>query len=184
MTQTTLISSTAAIMPALPDITTMITTMQDRPQQHGWKVLSNHAGRRQQRPDPFDQPAGCVPRHGLRCSTLEKSTIWRGRRRLHHRRRRAGRRIRPSRRPVRPGRNVQSWYSIEETLLWSAILMLGAAPISGCFWDRFEGVSFSVGGMVAGAASFVALLALPAPASPTRPLPGFCSSTASAAASS
>lgn len=51
------------------------------------------------------------------------------------RHRRAGRRFRPSRRPVRPGRNVQSWYSIEQTLLWSA--MPGFWLFLGSFRRRF-----------------------------------------------
>jgi MFS family permease len=60
-------------------------------------------------------------------------------------------------------------YSFEETPLWSAIFMLPltvgfliAGPVSGYFSDRVGGVPFAVGGMVVGAASFVALMALPA----------------------
>lgn len=60
-------------------------------------------------------------------------------------------------------------YSFEETPLWSAIFMLPltvgfllAGPLSGYFSDRVGGVPFSVGGMVAGAISFVALMELPA----------------------
>jgi MFS family permease len=60
-------------------------------------------------------------------------------------------------------------YSFEETPLWSAIFMLPltigfliAGPLSGYLSDRFGEVPFAVGGMVAGAASFVALMLLPA----------------------
>ncbi|HEY4192019.1 MAG TPA: MFS transporter, partial [Mesorhizobium sp.] len=60
-------------------------------------------------------------------------------------------------------------YSFEQTPLWSAIFMLPltvgfliAGPASGYLSDRFGGVPFAVGGMLAGAASFVALMALPA----------------------
>ncbi|UCI30639.1 MFS transporter [Mesorhizobium sp. B4-1-4] len=60
-------------------------------------------------------------------------------------------------------------YSFEETPLWSAIFMLPltvgfliAGPVSGYFSDRVGGVPFAVGGMVVGAASFIALMALPA----------------------
>ncbi|MGN6550786.1 MAG: MFS transporter [Pararhizobium sp.] len=60
-------------------------------------------------------------------------------------------------------------YSFEVTPLWSAIFMLPltvgfliAGPISGYFSDRFGGVPFAVGGMVFGAMSFIALMALPA----------------------
>ncbi|MDR7033791.1 MFS transporter [Mesorhizobium sp. BE184] len=60
-------------------------------------------------------------------------------------------------------------YSFEETPLWSAIFMLPltvgfllAGPLSGYFSDRVGGVPFSVGGMVAGAISFLALMELPA----------------------
>jgi hypothetical protein len=66
------------------------------------------------------------------------------------------------------GRKCTSQYSLEQTPLWSAILMLGFLDCGAnlcCFSDRFGGVSFAVGGMVAGAASFVALMALPADSS-------------------
>ena len=60
-------------------------------------------------------------------------------------------------------------YSFEETPLWSAIFMLPltvgfliAGPVAGYFSDRSARVPFAVGGMVVGAASFVALMALPA----------------------
>ncbi|WP_210245363.1 MFS transporter [Mesorhizobium sp. B2-4-15] len=60
-------------------------------------------------------------------------------------------------------------YSFEETPLWSAIFMLPltvgfliAGPVSGYFSDRVGGVPFAVGGMVVGAGSFIALMALPA----------------------
>jgi MFS family permease len=60
-------------------------------------------------------------------------------------------------------------YSFEVTPLWSAIFMLPltigfliAGPVSGYFSDRLGGVPFAVGGMLAGAASFLALMALPA----------------------
>jgi len=60
-------------------------------------------------------------------------------------------------------------YSFEQTPLWSAIFMLPltvgfliAGPVSGYLSDRFGGVPFAVGGMLAGAASFIALMALPA----------------------
>src|SRR5262249_47333656 len=59
-------------------------------------------------------------------------------------------------------------YSFEETPLWSAIFMLPltigfliAGPVAGYFSDRFGGVPFAVGGMVLGAASFIALMLLP-----------------------
>jgi MFS family permease len=59
-------------------------------------------------------------------------------------------------------------YSFESTPLWSAIFMLPltagfliAGPISGYFADRIGGVPFAVGGMVLGAASFIALMELP-----------------------
>ena len=60
-------------------------------------------------------------------------------------------------------------YSFEETPLWSAIFMLPltvgflvAGPLAGVLADRFGGVKFAVCGMLLGAASFVALLELPA----------------------
>ncbi|KAB0678473.1 MFS transporter [Aureimonas leprariae] len=60
-------------------------------------------------------------------------------------------------------------YSFEETPLWSAIFMLPltagfliAGPVAGRLSDRFGGMPFAVGGMAAGAASFVALMLLPA----------------------
>lgn len=60
-------------------------------------------------------------------------------------------------------------YSFEETPLWSAIFMLPltigfliAGPLSGYLSDRFGEVPFAVGGMLAGAVSFVALMLLPA----------------------
>jgi len=60
-------------------------------------------------------------------------------------------------------------YAFEATPLWSAIFMLPltvgfllAPPISGRLSDRFGGVPFGVGGMVIGAASFIALMLLPA----------------------
>ncbi len=60
-------------------------------------------------------------------------------------------------------------YAFEATPLWSAIFMLPltagfllAPPISGHLSDRFGGVPFAVGGMVIGAASFLALMLLPA----------------------
>jgi MFS family permease len=60
-------------------------------------------------------------------------------------------------------------YSFEETPLWSAIFMLPltvgfllAGPASGYFSDRIGGVPFAAGGMIAGAASFLALMELPA----------------------
>lgn len=60
-------------------------------------------------------------------------------------------------------------YSFEETPLWSAVFMLPltigfllAGPVSGYFSDRVGGLPFAVGGMLVGAASFVALMALPA----------------------
>jgi MFS family permease len=59
-------------------------------------------------------------------------------------------------------------YSFEETPLWSAVFMLPltlgfllAGPLAGYFSDRVGGVPFAVGGMVLGALSFVALMALP-----------------------
>jgi len=60
-------------------------------------------------------------------------------------------------------------YSFEDTPLWSAIFMLPltvgfliAGPISGYFSDHIGSAPFAVGGMVIGAASFVALMLLPA----------------------
>ena len=60
-------------------------------------------------------------------------------------------------------------YSFEDTPLWSAIFMLPltvgfliAGPLAGYFSDHVDGRIFSVGGMVLGAASFVALMLLPA----------------------
>ena len=60
-------------------------------------------------------------------------------------------------------------YSFEETPLWSAIFMLPltvgfllAGPLAGYLADRVGGVPFAVGGMALGAASFVALMELPA----------------------
>ncbi len=60
-------------------------------------------------------------------------------------------------------------YSFEDTPLWSAIFMLPltigflvAGPLAGYFSDRVDGRLFSVGGMVLGAASFIALMLLPA----------------------
>ncbi|TAM99832.1 MAG: MFS transporter [Rhizobiaceae bacterium] len=60
-------------------------------------------------------------------------------------------------------------YAFEITPLWSAIFMLPltfgfllASPVAGYFSDRVGGVPFAVGGMVFGAASFVALMLLPA----------------------
>ena len=59
-------------------------------------------------------------------------------------------------------------YSFEQTPLWSAVFMLPltvgflvAGPLAGVLADRFGGMPFAVGGMVLGAVSFVALLALP-----------------------
>ncbi len=59
-------------------------------------------------------------------------------------------------------------YSFEDTPLWSAIFMLPltvgfliAGPVAGYFSDHIGGRPFAVGGMVLGAASFVALMALP-----------------------
>ncbi|GAA4333778.1 MFS transporter [Pigmentiphaga soli] len=60
-------------------------------------------------------------------------------------------------------------YSFEETPLWSAIFMLpltvgllAAAPFAGYWSDRVGARPFAVGGMLLGAASFGALMALPA----------------------
>jgi len=60
-------------------------------------------------------------------------------------------------------------YAFEETPLWSAIFMLPltvgfllAGPVAGYYSDRVGGVPFAVGGMLFGAASFVALMLLPA----------------------
>ena len=59
-------------------------------------------------------------------------------------------------------------YSFEQTPLWSAIFMLPltlgfllAGPLAGVMADRVGGVPFAVGGMLLGAASFVALMLLP-----------------------
>jgi MFS family permease len=59
-------------------------------------------------------------------------------------------------------------YSFEETPLWSAIFMLPltagfllGGPIAGYFSDRIGGLPFAIGGMLLGAASFVALMVLP-----------------------
>ncbi|MDE1993287.1 MAG: MFS transporter [Rhizobiaceae bacterium] len=59
-------------------------------------------------------------------------------------------------------------YSFEETPLWSAIFMLPltagfllGGPIAGYFSDRIGGMPFAIGGMLLGAASFVALMVLP-----------------------
>ena len=59
-------------------------------------------------------------------------------------------------------------YSFEETPLWSAIFMLPltvgfllAGPVAGYFSDKFGSVPFTVGGMVVGAISFIALMLLP-----------------------
>ncbi|MDE1187839.1 MAG: MFS transporter [Pantoea sp.] len=59
-------------------------------------------------------------------------------------------------------------YTFEETPLWSAVAMLPltvgfllGGPIAGYFSDRIGGIAFSVGGMVLGAASFIALMLLP-----------------------
>jgi MFS family permease len=60
-------------------------------------------------------------------------------------------------------------YSFEETPLWSAIFMLpltvgllAGAPLSGYLSDHFGARPFAVGGMLLGAASFAALMELPA----------------------
>jgi MFS family permease len=60
-------------------------------------------------------------------------------------------------------------YSFEETPLWSAIFMLPltagfliAGPLAGWLSDKLGGRPFAVGGMVLGAASFLALMVLPA----------------------
>jgi MFS family permease len=60
-------------------------------------------------------------------------------------------------------------FSFEQTPLWSAIFMLPltagfllAGPIAGYFSDRIGSVPFAVGGMLLGAASFLALMILPA----------------------
>ena len=60
-------------------------------------------------------------------------------------------------------------YSFEQTPLWSAIFMLPltagfliAGPLAGWLSDRLGGRPFAVGGMVLGAASFLALMMLPA----------------------
>ena len=59
-------------------------------------------------------------------------------------------------------------YSFEQTPLWSAIFMLPltlgfliAGPLAGYYSDRIGGRLFSVGGMVVGACSFIALMLLP-----------------------
>jgi MFS family permease len=59
-------------------------------------------------------------------------------------------------------------YTFEETPLWSAVAMLPltvgfllGGPIAGYYSDRLGGVAFSIGGMVLGAASFIALMLLP-----------------------
>jgi len=59
-------------------------------------------------------------------------------------------------------------YSFEDTPLWSAIFMLPltagfliAGPLAGWLSDRLGGRRFAVGGMVLGAASFLALMVLP-----------------------
>ncbi|WP_419758918.1 MFS transporter [Acidisoma sp.] len=60
-------------------------------------------------------------------------------------------------------------YSFEQTPLWSAVFMLPltigfllAGPASGYFSDRLGGLPFALGGMGLGAASFIALMLLPA----------------------
>ena len=60
-------------------------------------------------------------------------------------------------------------YAFEETPLWSAIFMLPltvgfllAGPIAGYYSDKIGGIPFAVGGMLVGAASFIALMLLPA----------------------
>jgi MFS family permease len=60
-------------------------------------------------------------------------------------------------------------YSFEQTPLWSAVFMLPltigfllAGPLSGYFSDRLGGLPFAMGGMGLGAASFIALMLLPA----------------------
>jgi MFS family permease len=60
-------------------------------------------------------------------------------------------------------------YSFEQTPLWSAVFMLPltlgfliAGPLSGYVSDRLGGLPFAMGGMALGAASFIALLLLPA----------------------
>ncbi|MET0748443.1 MAG: MFS transporter [Rhizobium sp.] len=59
-------------------------------------------------------------------------------------------------------------YTFEQTPLWSAIAMLPltvgfllGGPIAGYYSDRIGGLAFSIGGMVIGAASFIALMLLP-----------------------
>ena len=59
-------------------------------------------------------------------------------------------------------------YSFEQTPLWSAIFMLPltvgfllAGPVAGYFSDKLGSLPFTVGGMLVGAASFVALMLLP-----------------------
>jgi MFS family permease len=60
-------------------------------------------------------------------------------------------------------------YSFEQTPLWSAVFMLPltigfllAGPLSGFLSDRLGGLPFALGGMGLGAASFIALMLLPA----------------------
>jgi MFS family permease len=60
-------------------------------------------------------------------------------------------------------------YSFESTPLWAGIFMLpltagflAAGPVSGYLSDHFGGRPFAAGGMILGAASFVALMLLPA----------------------
>ena len=60
-------------------------------------------------------------------------------------------------------------YSFEVTPLWSAVFMLPltagfllAGPVAGYFSDRIGGVPFATGGMAIGAATFIALMLLPA----------------------
>jgi MFS family permease len=60
-------------------------------------------------------------------------------------------------------------YSFEDTPLWSAVFMLPltigfllGGPLSGYFSDRLGGLPFTLGGMGLGAASFIALMLLPA----------------------
>ena len=60
-------------------------------------------------------------------------------------------------------------YSFEQTPLWSAVFMLPltigfllAGPLSGYFSDRLGGLPFALCGMGLGAASFIALMLLPA----------------------
>jgi MFS family permease len=60
-------------------------------------------------------------------------------------------------------------YSFESTPLWAGIFMLpltigflAAGPVSGYLSDHFGGRPFAAGGMILGAASFAALMMLPA----------------------